>query len=78
MEGEKMKNDRLNTYIKWANDYIDYFKKNVEFDPFQIITGEQDKPHKLFCECVDFLEKLEKAAEGFEQNRNKIARGVVI
>ena len=70
-----MNNDKLYTYIKCANDYINFFNKNVDFEPFQIITGETDKQHKLFCECVDFLNNLEKAAEDFENNRNKITRG---
>lgn len=67
-----MKNNDFESALKWANNYIDSFIKNVEFDPFQIITGETDKQHAHYINCVEFLQAIEAAAETFRKNRDNI------
>lgn len=67
-------NNNINDTVKWANNYIDWFNKNYDFDPFQVITGEMDKQHALYNECITLIATLEKVVDVFRENRDKIAR----
>lgn len=66
-------NENTKNAIKWANNYIDFFINNCDFDPFQVITGKMDKQHALYSECITLITAIETAAETFEKNRDKIA-----
>ena len=53
----------------WANNYIEEYLKNNEFDPFRVLEGK-DKPTKIYCLCCNYLAELKTKEE--ETNKNFI------
>lgn len=45
---------------KWAQNVIDEYIKNNDFDPFRILENK-DRDTKIYSLCCDFLAKLENA-----------------
>lgn len=62
------------TALRWAQEYIVEYQKTGNFSPFALLTGESDKEQRHFCNCVDFIETLTRAAEDFRKIRDNISR----
>ena len=57
---------------EWAIDYIEeYLKSGEAFDPFEILTGTENKRTKLFYDCCVFLDELDNVTKQFTKIRNK-------
>ena len=50
----------LQATAKWAETYIDEFRANDEFDPFDIIMDRESYRQQLYRECVNFLCDIEE------------------
>lgn len=56
--------DPITAKIENAKRIIhDYNEKNPDFNPYTIISGGETQEEKIFCAAVEFLGKVEAAAE---------------
>ena len=63
--------NNLISKISWCNEYINEYRKENDFNPFDVLMGREDRKGKLFNICVGFLYELEKAVNDFEALRKK-------
>lgn len=55
--------------IAWCNDYIEQFRKEKTFDPFDALMGTESREQRLFNTCVMFLWDIENAIDNFDKLR---------
>ncbi len=66
-----MKDDITRT-IMWAENYIQDFIKNEQFDPYTALTGTETKAQRLYGECITLLQAIETSVETFRNHRDYI------
>lgn len=66
--------------MKWAENYVEEFLKNNEFNPYDVLMGTESKDQKLYGLCVNYLEDVKNAMESLTENfratREKIVFGL--
>lgn len=52
--------------IKFAEEYIEKFKKTEVYDHYASLEGTESMKQKLYDGCVKFLDDINKANDSFE------------
>ena len=69
--------DEVQSHLKWCNEYIEYFRKNCEYNPLEALTEQESKEQEMFSLCCNYIygieNSLDKVNKAFEAERYGIA-----
>lgn len=69
--------EEVQDHLTWCNEYIEYFTKNHEYNPFKALTEQESKEQEMFSLCCNYIygieNSLDKVNKAFIAERYSIA-----